>query len=46
MFLCLAAREKKIMIYPYLDHLEVQQYFSRAEKDWIMEHLPPLVESK
>ena len=41
MFLALGSADKRIEIYPWLDHLEVGQPFMPVARRWLADHLPP-----
>ncbi|MFH1070448.1 MAG: acetylxylan esterase, partial [Candidatus Glassbacteria bacterium] len=41
LYLELAATEKRIALYPWLDHLDVWKEFSPVAEQWITSHLPP-----
>ncbi len=41
MFLALGSADKRIEIYPWLDHLEVEQPFMPVARRWLADHLPP-----
>ena len=42
MYLKLASSDKRVEIYPYLDHHEVNKKFGPVRRKWIREHLPPV----
>jgi len=42
MYLKLASSDKRVEIYPYLDHPEVNKEFGPVRSDWIKNHLPPV----
>ena len=41
MFLALGSTDKRIEIYPWLDHLEVGREFMPVAREWLLEHLAP-----
>jgi cephalosporin-C deacetylase len=42
MYLKLASSDKRVEIYPYLDHHEVNKKFGSVRRKWIREHLTPV----
>lgn len=43
MFLALGSVDKRIEIYPWLDHLEVGRPFMPVARQWLADHLPPVL---